>query len=150
MKFTLAIVALASVATTALANREWTYNDSHRAAVSEILKQITAKHAHLCKRWDGPRCVDDEDKPSPWEMNYLERKTAKIEKQEAEDSVEKIRDLWEKWSADQKDMLSKVKKGGKAYMALLEELSDDAEDVVDTDVKAVKSMVEPIELETVG
>ncbi|KAG9187057.1 hypothetical protein G6011_10165 [Alternaria panax] len=57
-------------------------------------------------------------------MNYLERKTAKIEKQETEKSVEKIHALWDKWHAEQVELLTKVKKGGKAYMALLEEVSD--------------------------
>ena len=57
-------------------------------------------------------------------MNYLERKTAKIEKHEAEDADEKIHALWNKWNAEQVDMLSKVKKGGKTYMALLEEGSN--------------------------
>ncbi|KAH6838707.1 hypothetical protein B0T12DRAFT_494426 [Alternaria alternata] len=131
MKFTLVITALGFFATSATAIREWSYNDHRRSVVLASLEQgqscltspAKAKHADLCKRWDGPRCLDDEDKPSPWEMNYLERKTAKIEKQEAEDAVEKIHALWNKWNAEQVDMLSKVKKGGKAYMALLEEVS---------------------------
>jgi hypothetical protein len=152
MKFTLVITALGFFATSATAIREWSYNDHRRSVVLASLEQgnqpaahtlllpsplhlclvpsqscltspAKAKHADLCKRWDGPRCLDDEDKPSPWEMNYLERKTAKIEKHEAEDAVEKIHALWNKWNAEQVDMLSKVKKGGKAYMVLLEEVS---------------------------
>ncbi|CAN9154471.1 unnamed protein product [Alternaria alternata] len=127
MKFTLVITALGFFATSATAIREWSYNDHRRSVVLASLEQAKAKHADLCKRWDGPRCLDDEDKPSPWEMNYLERKTAKIEKQEAEDAVEKIHALWNKWNAEQVDMLSKVKKGGKAYMALLEEIDQNNE-----------------------
>ena len=152
MKFTLVITALSFFATSATATREWSYNDHRRAIALASLEQgnypaahtlllpsplylclvpgqscltppAKAKHADLCKRWDGPRCLDDEDKPSPWEMNYLERKTAKIEKHEAEDAVEKIHALWNKWNAEQADMLSKVKKGGKTYMALLEGVS---------------------------
>jgi hypothetical protein len=35
-------------------------------------------------------------------MEYLERKTAKIEKQDAENAVELINALWEKWNVAEK------------------------------------------------
>ncbi|OAG13294.1 hypothetical protein CC77DRAFT_1085524 [Alternaria alternata] len=135
MKFTLIITALSFFATSAVATREWSYNDHRRSVFEASLEQgrscltppAKAKHADLCKRWDGPRCLDDEDKPSPWEMNYLERKTAKTERQEAGDAIEKIHALWNKWNAEQADMLSKVKKGGKTYVALLEEIDQNSE-----------------------
>jgi hypothetical protein len=165
MKFTLIITALSFFATSAVATREWSYNDHRRSVFEASLEQgnystahtilllpplhlclvpgrscltppAKAKHADLCKRWDGPRCLDDEDKPSPWEMNYLERKTAKIERQEAGDAVEKIHALWNKWNAEQADMLGKVKKGGKTYMALLEEVSSLADGDAVTGVDA--------------
>ncbi|CAG5156645.1 uncharacterized protein ALTATR162_LOCUS4442 [Alternaria atra] len=116
MKLTLTVAALIGLfATSAVATREWVYNDHRRSLdLQEHFERTVTKHAHLCKRWDAARCLDDEDKPSPWEMEYLQRKTAKIEKQDAEHAVEKINALWNKWIVEEAERMSKGKKVDKS------------------------------------
>jgi hypothetical protein len=47
-------------------------------------------------------------------MEYLQRKTAKIEKQDAEHAVEKINALWNKWIVEEAERMSKGKKVDKS------------------------------------
>jgi DnaJ-domain-containing protein 1 len=87
-----------------------------------------AAHEALCARWDGPRCLDDEDKPSPFDEDYLEHRSPETEREEALRTFERSKKNWELYFRE----LEKMKSEGKAYKPL-QEVSDRADIDAGTD-----------------
>jgi hypothetical protein len=85
----------------------------------------------LCARWDGPRCLDDEEKPWPFAEEFRPRPSPEAEKEEALRIVADTNRSWKAYLAE----VEKMRKGKKIFTTL-QEVSDVADIDAGTDADA--------------
>ena len=78
----------------------------------------------LCARWDGPRCLDDEENPSPFAGEFWQRPSHETEREEALRIIKDTNLSWKAYLAE----VAKNQKMKKIFTKL-----EDVSDLTDID-----------------
>ncbi|KAI4637055.1 hypothetical protein J4E93_010722 [Alternaria ventricosa] len=136
MKFTTILAAVAGLfAASAVAHEQWVYNDHRRPmpiaqrAVAKTSAYVqTAEDKSLCARWDGPRCLDDEEGPNIFdeeERKRQELQSPREKKEEALQELKKIQKIWDGYHAEMRNlkMMEKIYQGFNEQLDRLEKMA---------------------------
>ncbi|KAI4700501.1 hypothetical protein J4E89_010953 [Alternaria sp. Ai002NY15] len=134
MKFTTILAAVASLfAASAIAHEQWVYNDHRRPIAQRAVAKTndyvqTAEDKSLCARWDGPRCLDDEEGPNIFdeeERKRQELQSPQEKREEALQELKKIEKIWEGYHAEMRNlkMMEKIYHGFDKQLDHLEKIA---------------------------
>ncbi|KAI4606751.1 hypothetical protein J4E83_009896 [Alternaria metachromatica] len=131
MKFTTILAVVAGLfAASAAAHEQWVYNDHRRPRTVDKTNDYvpTAEDKSLCARWDGPRCLDDEEGPNIFdeeERKRQELQSPKEKREEALAELEKIQKVWEGYHAEMRNlkMMEKIYEGFNEQLDRLEKMA---------------------------
>ncbi|KAI4643148.1 uncharacterized protein J4E79_011309 [Alternaria viburni] len=135
MKLTTILAAVAGLfATSAVAHEQWVYNDHRRPRAQGAVPKIaddyvpTAEDKSLCARWDGPRCLDDEEGPNIFDEEERERQelqSPEEKREEALQELKKIEKIWEGYHAEMRNlkMMEKIYEGFDKQLDHLEKVA---------------------------
>ncbi|KAI4941514.1 hypothetical protein J4E91_010689 [Alternaria rosae] len=109
MKLTTIMAAVISLFTaSSVAHEQWVYNDHRRPIAPRAVPKTANGYAHteeggaLCARWDGPRCLDDEEGPNIFdeeERRSQEPQSPEEKQEEALHKMKEINKIWEGYHA---------------------------------------------------
>ncbi|KAI4931050.1 hypothetical protein J4E86_011672 [Alternaria arbusti] len=135
MKFTTILAAVTSLFTASvIAHEQWVYNDHRRPHVQRAVTILADGYAHtaeygaLCARWDGPRCLDDEEGPNIFdgeERKRQELQSPQEKQEEALRELKKIEKIWDGYYAEMNNLkkMEKIYGGFQKQMDKLEKMA---------------------------
>ncbi|KAI4605230.1 hypothetical protein J4E81_010453 [Alternaria sp. BMP 2799] len=135
MKFTTILAAVAGLfAASAVAHEQWVYNDHRRPRAQPAVPKMTddyvqtAEDKSLCARWDGPRCLDDEEGPNIFDEEERKRQELQSPKEKQEEALaelKKIQKIWEGYHAEMRNlkMMEKIYQGFDEQLDRLEKMA---------------------------